>query len=133
MEHIPAEAIPWTQAPKEHFTGKVWFGPLSHPTPEGLNALAVQFEPGARTDWHTHPDGQVLYVVSGAGVVQNEDGTTVEISAGDVVCASPGERHWHGAKPGSPLMHLSLTTGGATLWEAQKVSDEQYLKTREPT
>lgn len=126
MEHTPAQDIPWKQAPEEHFTGKVWFGPLSHATDEGLNALAVQFEPGARTDWHTHPDGQVLYVVNGAGLVQNEDGTTAEISAGDVVYASPGEKHWHGAGAASPMMHLSLTTGGATEWLPEKVTDEQY-------
>lgn len=127
MEHTRAEDIPWKQAPKDNFTGKVWIGPLSHATKEGLHALAVQFEPGARTDWHTHPDGQVLYVVNGAGVVQNEDGTSFEFSAGDVVYASPGERHWHGAKPNSPMAHLSLTTGGATQWEANsRVTDEQY-------
>jgi quercetin dioxygenase-like cupin family protein len=126
MKHTKAEDIPWEPAPADHFTGRVLFGPLSHATPEGLNALAVQFEPGARTDWHTHPDGQVLYVVNGAGIVQKDDGTTIEFSAGDVVYASPGERHWHGARPNSPMTHLSLTTGGATEWLADKVSEEQY-------
>lgn len=126
MEHTQAEDIPWKRAPEEHFTGKVLFGPLSHATDGGLNALAVQFEPGARTDWHTHPDGQVLYVVQGAGLVQKDDGTTAEISAGDVVYSPPGERHWHGARVNSPMMHLSLTTGGAVEWETNKVSDEEY-------
>lgn len=129
MEHTKAEDIPWEAAPDEHFTGRVWFGPLSHASEDGLNALAVQFEPGARTDWHTHPDGQVLYVVNGAGLVQKDDGTTVEISAGDVVYASPGERHWHGARENSPMVHLSLTTGGPTRWEAgSKVSEDQYRR-----
>lgn len=131
MEHKKAEDIAWEGAPGEHFTGKVWFGPLSHATEEGLNALAVQFEPGARTDWHTHPDGQLLYVVNGAGLVQSDDGTTVEISAGDVVHAPPGERHWHGARENSPMMHLSLTTGAATKWGTEKVSDDEY-RTRRP-
>lgn len=131
MEHKKAEDIPWEPAPADHFTGKVWFGPLSHPSKEALNALAVQFEPGARTDWHTHPDGQVLYVVNGAGLVQKDDGTTVEISAGDVVYASPGEVHWHGAKENSPMMHLSLTTGGMTKWGTEKVTDEQYQARRQ--
>ena len=85
MELKPAEAIDWTLAGDEHFTGEVWFGPLSHATPEGLEVLAVHFVPGARTDWHTHPEGQVLYCVSGAGRVQNDDGETVTISPGDVV------------------------------------------------
>jgi quercetin dioxygenase-like cupin family protein len=124
MHHTAAEKIAWIPAPGEHFTGRVWFGPLSN-TEEGINALAVQFEPGARTDWHSHPEGQVLYVVHGAGMVQNDVGTTVEVSPGDVVYAPPGEVHWHGAAPASPMMHLSLTIGSAS-WEPRKVTDEEY-------
>ena len=84
MEHTKAEDIQWKPAPEDHFTGKVWFGPLSHATEEGLNALAVQFEPGARTDWHTHPDGQVLYVV-------NDKCTIGLFSRAPCQCRSPGE------------------------------------------
>lgn len=125
MEHRPATTHHWSPSPAEHFTGAVWFGPLSQ-VDGALNALAVQFTPGARTDWHWHPDGQVLYVVSGSGLVANADGERVEISAGDVVYAPPGEVHWHGARPDSPMMHLSLTTGGATVWEPRKVTDDDY-------
>jgi quercetin dioxygenase-like cupin family protein len=66
-----------------------------------------------------------LYVVSGAGLVQSEDGTTIEISAGDTVYTAPGEVHWHGAKPDSPMMHLALNTQHATDWR-HKVSDSEY-------
>ncbi len=45
---------------------------------------------------------------------------------GDTVYAPAGERHWHGAAPDSPMMHLSITYGGATEWDAEKVSDEDY-------
>ncbi|MDH5374017.1 MAG: cupin domain-containing protein [Acidimicrobiia bacterium] len=128
MEHTPAENIGWVGAGNEHFTGSVSFGPLSSAPDRKLNALGVLFEPGARTDWHTHPDGQVLYVVSGAGKVQTGDGATVQVSAGDVVYSPAGEKHWHGATETSYLMHLSLTTGGATEWFPEKVSDEQYKR-----
>ena len=126
MEHTPTESLRWESAPEEHFTGRVWFGPLSHAEDRPLNALGVLFEPGARTDWHSHPEGQVLYVASGAGLVQTIDGETVEVGAGDVVHAPPGEEHWHGATSDSYMMHLSLTTGGATEWSPRKVTDEEY-------
>jgi quercetin dioxygenase-like cupin family protein len=42
-----------------------------------------------------------------------------------VVHAPPGERHWHGATPDAPMMHLSLTSGGDTRWE-DKVDKEEY-------
>lgn len=128
MEHTRAQDIAWVEAPEENFTGRVFFGPLSHASPDGLNALAVSFEPGARTDWHTHPEGQVLYVTSGAGLVQSDDGHTVEIAAGDVVYSPAGEVHWHGARETSPMVHLSLTTGGATEWLPRKVTDEEYSR-----
>jgi len=124
MRHLPAESITWEEAPEENFTGQVWFGPLSG-EPE-LTALGVLFSPGARTDWHSHPEGQVLYVVSGAGRVGTESGELIEIGPGDVVHSPAGELHWHGATPSSYMMHLSLTTGGATEWEPRKVSDSEY-------
>jgi quercetin dioxygenase-like cupin family protein len=130
MDHTPAADIRWEDAGDEHFTGRVWFGPLSKAPDPGLNALGVLFEPGARTDWHTHPEGQVLYIASGSGRVQKDDGETVEVSAGDVVYSPAGETHWHGATERSYLMHLSLTTGGPTEWLPDKVSDEDYGSSR---
>jgi quercetin dioxygenase-like cupin family protein len=124
MEHKPTESAVWSLSPADHFTGTVWNSRLSD-VEGGVTMIAVQFAPGARSDWHTHPSGQILYIVSGAGLVQTDDGSTVEVSPGDVVYASPGERHWHGARPDSPLMHLSLTSGGVTEWDG-KVSDEDY-------
>ena len=128
MEHRPGADLEWTEAPSEHFTGSVWFGPLApQPEPESLNALGVLFAPGARTDWHSHPEGQTLYIVSGAGKVQTAEGETVVVGAGDVVYAPPGQLHWHGSLPASYMMHLSLTTGGPTQWQTEKVADEDYL------
>lgn len=126
MKHTPAEQLEWAEAPGENFTGRAWFGSLSQSEDRPLNALGVLFEPEARTDWHTHPEGQVLYVVSGAGRVQTADGETVDVGPGDVVHTPPGEEHWHGATPHSYMMHLSLTTGGATQWTGNKVSDDDY-------
>lgn len=128
VEHTPAEEINWVEAGDEHFTGKVLFGPLSAAPDRSLNALGVLFEPGARTDWHTHPDGQVLYISSGAGKVQTDTGETVRVSAGDVVYSPAGEKHWHGATETSYLMHLSLTTGGETQWLSDKVNEEDYRR-----
>ena len=126
MEHTTSSNITWNRQPEEHFTGKATMGVLSRADDRVLNAIAVLFEPGARTHWHSHPEGQVLYVTSGTGRAGTEGGLVVTISPGDVVYASPGERHWHGAAPDSPMGHLSLTTGGATVWEPRAVTPEEY-------
>ena len=128
MEHWKPGDIEWEKAPPGTFTGEVLFGPVRN---DGvLNILAVSFSPAARTDWHHHPEGQVLYVTNGAGLVQNAGGAVVEISTGDLVHAPPGEVHWHGALPDSPMTHVSHTTGGATVWEPRKVTDEEYASAR---
>lgn len=90
--------------------------------------LGVLFEPGARSHWHRHSEGQVLVVVSGAGRVGTEAGELVEIGPGDTVVAPPHQLHWHGAAPTSFMFHLSLTSGGPTEWTGQEVTEAEYSK-----
>ncbi len=127
MEHERAAGISWHPAGQEHFTGDVWIAPLGQmPDAAGLTILGVEFAPGARTGWHRHPAGQILYVVSGSGIVADEEGGRVVVGSGDVVRTAPGAVHWHGARADAPMMHLSLTTGGATEWTGRLVTDAEY-------
>ena len=115
----------------EHFTGTVWQDPvIVSPDPARLRALVVRFDPGARTDWHTHPLGQTLYVLSGLGRVQTWGGPVREIRPGDVVWIDPGEKHWHGAAPGNAMAHLAMQEAldGVHIAWLEPVSDEQYLE-----
>lgn len=80
-------------------------------------ALAVSFEPGARTDWHRHSHGQVLYVVEGEGRVGTRDGQVASVGVGDLVEAPPGEEHWHGASAHRPVTHVALSFGETTWLE----------------
>ena len=64
------------RASADWFTGTVWQDPIVEDA-GARRACAppyVRFEPGARTNWHTHPLGQTLYIVSGAGRVQSWGG-----------------------------------------------------------
>jgi quercetin dioxygenase-like cupin family protein len=88
----------------------------------------VRFEPAARTAWHTHPLGQTLFVISGAGRVQSWGGKVREIKAGDVVWIPPNEKHWHGAAPTTSMVHVATQEaldGKHVTW-MEHVSDEQY-------
>ncbi|HLO59236.1 MAG TPA: cupin domain-containing protein [Bacteroidales bacterium] len=66
-------------------------------------ASIVNFEPGAKTAWHTHPLGQILFVLSGIGRIQKEGGKVEEIHRGDIIWVDPGEKHWTGASQNIPL------------------------------
>lgn len=45
--------------------------------PARLAAALVRFTPGARTDWHSHANGQILYITDGIGLVGTRDGSVV--------------------------------------------------------
>ena len=50
----------------EWFTGEVYIDAVAAPLGASrLNASSVHFTPGARTAWHTHPNGQTIYVTEG--------------------------------------------------------------------
>ena len=127
MQHQSGDDLVWTDAPAEWFTGAARFGGNYEPEhEEDLNVLGVSFEPGARTDWHTHPAGQVIFVLEGTALVQTDGGDRVEAVAGDTVHSPAGELHWHGATPDAPMTHLSITYGGSTQWVGRKVTDAEY-------
>lgn len=105
------------------FTGDVWADPVLSGV-EGVAINNVFFAPGGRTHWHSHSGPQILCVLAGYGHAYTRDGEGGEIRAGDVVQFAAGEEHWHGADPGSYLIHTAITFGGHD-W-LDPVSDEDY-------
>jgi quercetin dioxygenase-like cupin family protein len=116
--------------PPEWFTGKAYIDQIA-PTdsPSRLRAYRVHFTPGARTAWHTHPNGQVIHVTEGIGLVQRRGGPVEQVRAGDSVRFEPGEEHWHGAAPMHFMSHLALheadEDGSDAAW-GEHVTDEEY-------
>jgi quercetin dioxygenase-like cupin family protein len=129
MEIKKSGSQPSGKAPAEHFTGTVRIDPLFQPT-ETTRALGarVTFEPCVRTDWQTHPLGQILIVTFGCGLVQRWGGPIEQIRPGDVVSIAAGEKHWHGATPTTAMTHIATaeTLNGKSVDWLQRVSDEQY-------
>jgi quercetin dioxygenase-like cupin family protein len=39
-----------------------------------LSASSVHFTPGTRTAWHTHPNGQTIFVTESVGLCQRRGG-----------------------------------------------------------
>lgn len=130
MKHHPAGSRPSQTPSSDWFTGQVRLDPVVvAEAPARTAAALVTFEPGARTNWHTHPFGQTIHVISGVGRARTEGGPVVTIRPGDTVVFAPGERHWHGAAPDCAMCHLAIhendETGSAVTW-AEPVSDADY-------
>lgn len=109
----------------EWFSGRVWAEGLATDASGPTNVIRVSFEPGGRTAWHTHAQGQVLIVTSGRGLVQKRGEAPQPILPGDVVVIAGGEDHWHGAAADCPMQHLAVHHGGDVQW-GEKVSDAEY-------
>ena len=106
MEMTKSGSQPSAKGPADWFTGAVRIDSrFQREAPARIGGATVTFEPGARTAWHTHPLGQTLLVTAGCGRVQRDGGLIEEIRAGDIVWFEPGERHWHGASPTTPMTH----------------------------
>jgi 4-carboxymuconolactone decarboxylase len=112
-----------------NFTGTAWLQMLVNSDRTFNTSVGnVTFEPGARTNWHYHPGGQLLLVTSGKGRYQERGMAVRELRKGDVVKCAPDIVHWHGASPDSELSHIAIGTNtgkGAVVW-LQPVSDEEY-------
>jgi quercetin dioxygenase-like cupin family protein len=131
MEIQRSGSQPSAKGPAEYFTGTVRIDPLFEGSdPARVRAALVTFEPCARSAWHTHPLGQALVVTSGLGWIQRWGGPVEEIRPGDVVWTAPGEKHWHGATPGTAMSHIAIqeALNGSPVQWMEKVTDEQYRR-----
>jgi quercetin dioxygenase-like cupin family protein len=114
-----------------NFTGTAWLQMLvSNDSVYNTSIGNVTFEPGARTNWHKHPGGQILLVTDGRGYYQEKGKPAQLIQKGDIIRIPPDTEHWHGAAPNSGLTHIAIspnTDKGSVVW-LQPVTDEEYSK-----
>lgn len=119
------------KGPAENFTGNAWNTPLvANDSVYNTVIGNVYFEPGARSNWHTHPSGQILIITDGVGYHQIKGEPIQTIKKGDVVKCPPNVEHWHGAGPDTGMHQLYIlpkTENGIVTW-LQKVTDEEYGK-----
>ena len=127
---VTRNGVPTTPGPGEWFTGTVFIDAVAAPSGGArLSVSSVHFTPGARTAWHTHPNGQTIFVTEGVGFAQRRGGPVEMIRPGDRVFFEPGEDHWHGATPDHFMTHLAMLEvddqGVNATW-GDKVTDEEY-------
>ena len=117
--------------PTENFTGKAWNTSLvANDSMYNTVVGNVYFEPGARSNWHFHPAGQILIITGGVGYHQLKGQPKQTIRKGDVVKCPPNVAHWHGATLDTGLQQLYIvpnTEKDIVLW-LQRVTDEEYNK-----
>src|SRR4051812_44967753 len=127
---ITRSSLATTPGSSDWFTGSVYVDTVAAPSgPSRLAARSVHFAPGARTAWHTHPNGQTIFVLERAGRSKGGGGPVEEIRPGEPVFFEPGEVPRHGAAPDRFMVHLAPQQvddqGSAVAW-GEHVSDADY-------
>jgi quercetin dioxygenase-like cupin family protein len=128
--NIIRDYAPSASPPPERITGTIWSDAVAEGQPPSrLRVLRVHLSPGARTCWHQHPFGQILYITAGQGLVQDAGSPVRSIRTGDTVVSDPGVWHWHGAAPDHVMTHLAIhetdEAGTDAVW-GDHVTDTEY-------
>ncbi len=114
------------KAPNVHHTGDVW---LSHVSDADgtfdYNIAHVVMAPGAKLDWHRHPEGQQLIITEGTGSYQERNKPVQILHKGDVVQCLPDVEHWHAATPETGVAYLAITGNQSTEW-LEPVSKQEF-------
>jgi len=111
-----------------NFTGTAYLQPLMDA--DSLNSISVgnvTFEPGARSNWHLHPAGQIILALDGKGYYQEKGSAKRILQKGDVIKCPPNVPHWHGASADTEFIQIAITgrEKGPTVW-LEVVRDEEY-------
>ncbi len=121
------------KGPSETFTGNAYhYGLVDDDSVFTTVVGNVYFEPGARSNWHSHPAGQILIITDGVGYHQIEGQPVEIIKKGDVVKCPPNVRHWHGASADIGIQQLYIvpnTEKGIVNWD-EVVTDEVYKRVK---
>ena len=84
-----------------------------------------KFEAGARTAWHSHDRGQLIYAEVGRMRTGRRQQPIKDYDEGGSEYTPPNVEHWHGATPAGPLVQVNIQFGGTTKW-LLKTTDEEY-------
>jgi quercetin dioxygenase-like cupin family protein len=112
-----------------NFIGDVWVHMQVMADSVNQNSVGtVTFDPRARSNWHSHPNGQIIMSLDGEGYYQEKGSEKRILRKGDVVKCPANTPHWHGASAEKPFIQIAITSrvDGPTEW-LDPVTEEQYL------
>ena len=92
---------------------------------EGLGVSRRRFEAGARSAWHSHTFGQLLFVEEGRARTQKRGQAMREMGPGESDHTGPDVEHWHGAAPGEHFIQIAVGFGSGIEW-LDRTTDDEY-------
>jgi quercetin dioxygenase-like cupin family protein len=111
LSELPERAVNSTS---QLFTGPATSQRVLSSNEAQYNVAFIHFAEGVRNKFHTHSSDQLLIVTEGRGMVATES-EEIDLRPGDIAHIPAGEKHRHGAVPGSTMTHISITAAGSKL------------------
>ncbi len=113
MKIFKIREVPEEELVYELFSGKVKAKRIINKDvgARDLSVSVISFPKGVRNYFHSHEFDQVLWILSGKGIVADERGQ-YEAAPGMAFFIPRGEKHWHGASEDSDFSHISILRPG---------------------
>ena len=92
----------------------------------GVETLRIRYEAGARTYWHFHEFGQLVFVEEGVGRFQERGSKILEAKAGQSYYMKPMTDHWHGASLKEHASLLQVYPKGVHITMKDPVTEAEY-------
>jgi len=131
METSDLEKLGFKPAPSDYFSHEAFIKTLvASDSLTNCIISEVYFRAGCRNNWHTHGSNQILMVKEGVCYYQEEGKEIQKIPSGGIINVIPGIKHWHGASPEAPMIHIAIninTEKGVVNW-LEPVTNEEYSK-----
>jgi len=89
-----------------------------------MTAGRRRFDAGARSAWHSHSKGQLLFVEDGRARTQRKGEPIKELGVGETDYTAANVVHWHGAAVDRRVVQIALSFGEIKWME--KVTDAEY-------
>jgi len=124
---VHAAQQPATAPPAQAFNPANFTGTVTPHSTADIRMNRYHFDPGARTKWHSHEAGQVIYVEDGRLRVQERGKAARDLDQGATLHVAPGVEHWHCRVPNwKGITQVSLSFG-MTNWK-EAVGDNDYKR-----
>jgi quercetin dioxygenase-like cupin family protein len=105
--------------------GPVVTGTVTRMDTPDISGGRQKFAARARTAWHRHDKGELLFAEAGRMRTGRRSEPFKEYQPGGSEYTAPNVEHWHGATPAEPLVQVNVQFGGKATW-LSRTTDLEY-------
>src|SRR5687768_1257080 len=90
-----SQAAQQTVPPPSTFNAANFTGKVTPQSTADVRMTRYTFDPGARSNWHSHEGGQVIVIEQGRMRAQERGGSAKEFAPRQTYVVAAGTTHWH--------------------------------------